>query len=222
MKLIHPLISTPIVFEENKINILVIEDQKVFAGIIIELMNQINGFDGNFVLSSNLKELELEKTTDILIDLFSLDLNQKKIINKVYNQLKATSIEEYIDLTYLLGEILKYIEKITLTTQHPLIYSQDIDVAGIFKLADLRIETSYVSIIEKLINYLSIMQEFNNTSLFILINLKSYFSTEEMQCLYQHILYNKLNVLLLENTVREGRSPQENYRIIDMDLCELF
>lgn len=195
--------SSPIVFEENKINILVVENKKIFTKLIMELTNQINGLDGEFVLSSNLKQLELEKTTDILIDLFTFDLNQKKIISKLYNQLKTTAVEEdhYIGLTYLLGEINNYIEKITLTTQHPLTYSQDTDITGIFKLTDVKLETSYESFAEKLINYFNIMQEFCNISLFVFINLKCYLSKEEMHLLYRHIAYNKLNVLLLENVV---------------------
>ena len=216
--------NAPIVFEETKINILVVENKKIFTELIMELTNQINGLDGDFVLSSNLKQLKMEETTDIVIDLFKFDLNQKKIISKLYNQLKTTAVEEeyYIGLTYLLGEINSYIEKITLTTKHPLTYSQDIDIASIFKLADVKLEISHEPFLEKLISYLNIMQEFCNISLFIFVNLKCYLSKEEVHLLYQHIFYNKLNVLLLENTMQDEKYEQEKYRIIDIDLCEIF
>lgn len=224
MKLIHPILSKPIIFEENKINVLVVENQKVFSELVIELLEQMKGLDGRFILSSNFKELELGKEADVLIDLFTLDFNQRKIITRIHNQLQTVAMGEeyYLESTSLLGKIAQYIEKITQTTQYPLAYLHEMDIATVFKLAEVKLETSYNSLAEKLLDYLIVMQEFCGISIFVFVNFKCYFSEEELDQVYQYIVYNKINVLLLENTMRENKNEREEFRIIDKDLCEIY
>ncbi|MCR6546740.1 type II-A CRISPR-associated protein Csn2 [Dehalobacterium formicoaceticum] len=223
MKLAHPLLERPIVFEENKINVLVIENQKAFSEIVWELMEQINDGEGQFVLSSDLTHLELQKYMDLVIDLFSLDFNQKRIINKVYSKLKMIAVESeyYVDSTGLISEIMRYLEKILQEIHYPLEYNQEMDIGAIFKFADVKIGTDYETIIEKTIDYLTLLQEFIGIKLFVFINLKCYLSDQDLEQLYQFVIYNKYDILLLENTMREKRFQQEKIRIIDGDLCEI-
>ncbi len=224
MKLAHPFLASPIVFEENKINVLVVENQRALSEIINELLEQANGADGRFILSSELKQLDFVKEAEIIIDLFTLDFNHRKIINKLYSQLKTTAIgnEYYLDSTCLLGEIAHYLEKILQTTQYPLVYSPEIDITSVFKIAEVKLETVYDTLVEKVLDYVTVMQEFCSISCFIFVNLKCYMSDEELEQLYQFASYNKLNILLLENTMREKRYEQEKIYIIDTDLCEIF
>lgn len=224
MKLAHPFLENPIIFEENKVNILVVEHQKVFSELVHELLEQTNDVEGRFILSCDLKQLNFHKEVEMVIDLFTLELNQKKTITKLYSQLKTSAIgsEYYLDTTCLLGEITQFLEKILQTTQYPLVYSDEIDIASIFKLADVKFETLYNSLVEKLLDYLVIVQEFCDISCFIFVNLKCYLLDEEIAQLYKFISYKKLNILLLENTMREKRFEEEKIYIIDGDLCEIY
>lgn len=223
MKLVHPFLEKPIVFEENNMNVLVIENQKVFSELVWELLEQINDKEGRFLLSSDLKLLELKKSMDLVIDLFSLDFNQKKIISKVYSQLKMVAVgsEYYMDSTCLIGEIVHYLEKILQDIHYPLEYDQEMDIGAIFKFADVKIGITYGTLIEKLIDYLALMQELCGISFFVFVNLKCYLSDEEVEQLYHFVAYKKFNILLLENTMREKRFEQEKIRIIDIDMCEI-
>lgn len=224
MKLTHPFLEKPIVFEENKVNVLVIENQRTFTELISELFEQMSGTEGRFILSHDLKRLDLKKEVEIIIDLFTLDFNQKKIIAKLYTQLKEMAIgcDYYLDSTHLLGEIIQYLEKIFQTTQYPLVYLQEMDITAIFKVAEVKLETSYINLIEKVLDYLAIVEEFCCISFFIFVNLKCYLSDEEVEQVYNYVSYKKLHILLLENTMREKRFEMEKIHIIDADLCEIF
>ena len=80
MRIVHKDISNPIIINENKINILVLENKKFFIDKINELINQINGDYGDyFLFDLNDEELLISKNCEILTDLFSLDFDSKKI-----------------------------------------------------------------------------------------------------------------------------------------------
>ncbi len=59
MKLAHPDFEMPIEFNENQNNVLVIENPILFTRYITELRNQLDGGDGQFVLSNNGKEMQV-------------------------------------------------------------------------------------------------------------------------------------------------------------------
>lgn len=224
MKLSYPIFENPIIFKENKINVLVIENQKLFVKLINELLHQINGFDGKFVLSLNFKEIEINKNMDMLIDPFSLDINQKKVITKLYSHLKNTALDSdfYIDTKAILSEIMQYAEKISQTSQFPLAYANDIDIVSVFKILDLKIEICLESLVEKILDYCSVVQEFCGITCMVFVNLKCYLSDEELEQFYRIVSYKKIFILLLENTVREQRFEIEELHIIDSDLCEII
>ena len=56
MKLAHSLFDTPIVFKENRVNILVIENKRELANMIYELIDCSEGVGGRYVLSEDDKE----------------------------------------------------------------------------------------------------------------------------------------------------------------------
>lgn len=223
MKLSHPCFENPIVFQENKINVLIIENQKFLSRFLIELIQQLNGYDGGFVLSLNNKLLDINKNIDILIDPFTLDFNQKKTINKIYSQLKDYALDGnyYMGLKVLQSKIFQYIESLLNATQYPLVYTYDIDVTSIFKMVELKFDSSYETLVEKLMDYCSIIQESCNILCLVILNLKCYLSEIEIEQFYSFISYKKMDILLIENTLREKKLDNEILHIIDSDLCEI-
>lgn len=79
MKLVHSELGIKIVIVENRANVLVVENPMIFRKIIEDVLNQINGFDGELVLSTDDKLLALSKNIELVIDPFNIDLNSKKI-----------------------------------------------------------------------------------------------------------------------------------------------
>ena len=78
MKLINEDLNNEIVFEENKVNLLVIENKKKFVEYIEEIIKQINGDEGKFSFFEENTELKIHDKIDIIKDIFDLDVNNKK------------------------------------------------------------------------------------------------------------------------------------------------
>lgn len=223
MKLSHPIFEFPIEFNENTINVLVVENQKIFTDFIMDLLNQTTGKSGEFVLSENIDSLNISKELDLIIDIFSIDLNQKKILTKLYSILKNKAMdgEHYLATMDIISNISRYLEEIIETIEYPLLYTNEFDIGLIFKVVDLRLNDEYESLFDKITNYISIMREIAGISCFVFVNLKSFISDIEIAEIYKFAFYQKINIILLESTYKDVMNPYETIRIIDTDLCEI-
>ena len=86
----------------------------------------------------------------------------------------------------------------------------------VVKALAFRVDTEEMSIPEQLLE----MMRLHRKRLFVFVNLKSFFSENEITLFYQSVFYEKLSVLLLESGQKEPVRPCEEVRIIDKDLCE--
>lgn len=225
MKLVYPDLENQIVFSENIINVVTIENTLFFVKFIRELINQINGDDGLFVLSENNKEISVSKSLDIITDLFSLDVNSKKFINSIYSQLVENSIREnYYDKTNILKTLIfEYLEDLIYEIDIPLVYeNESLELTSVFKSVKLKVEDETTSLLEKIIHYIGISKEISKIRCYIFINLKQFLIFNELEKLYQYCNYNKINLLLIESCFVEVKHENEKHYVIDKDLCEIF
>lgn len=223
MKLVHPCLTRPLVFKENKIVTFVVENQSLLGELIFELIEQIQGEEGRFVLSSGCDILDIHKNIDMVMDIFSLELNQRKLLNKLYHELKEKALQSdyYIDTVNLMGDITTYLDKLFESISYPLSHSSEMNILDVFKLAGVKLEITHESLLEKIIDYITVIQEFFGIDFFVFVNLKSYLLEEELEKLHEFLCYEKFQLLLLESVDREKRWDWEEVRIIDKDLCEI-
>ena len=76
-------------FDENTVNILEIYNQSLFTEVINNLNNQCNGEEENntIVLMQDNERVDIKKNIYVLTDVFNIDFNSKKILNKIYGTL---------------------------------------------------------------------------------------------------------------------------------------
>ncbi len=80
-------------------------------------------------------------------------------------------------------------------------------------------DTEELSFPELLLEWLRIQRRLMGKRIFILYGLKACLSREEQELLFRSILYEKLDVLLIEPFQRENVIKEECVTIIDRDLC---
>ena len=68
MKLAHPLLSSPIVFCENQIPVLVLENAAAFREFAVELLQQSEGQEGALVLSRADRCLDCAEHLNVFLD----------------------------------------------------------------------------------------------------------------------------------------------------------
>ena len=208
---------------KNNINVLIIIDRKCFSHIIECLNNKNQGIEDNeiYLLDDENNELNMEKNMLIVFDLFNLEYNSKKFLNKIYeiisNNIKLKNdfiIEELIFKlrNYLIEEINEL--------PFEFLMKEEIDVLDILKLFSLKIDSkNYTSILERaelIIDMLTVVQP---NTLLVIPNLKLYLSDEEIIELYKYSLYNNINLLVIEQNFTK-KIEYENILIIDENFNE--
>ena len=204
---------------ENQIPVLVLEDPAIFSDIISEFYRQTAGEDGNIVLSEQNKLLSVSKFAMIITDYFSLNLNNRKIQNQLFQQMEDTCIDLGVVKDEFTREGIELIDKAILSSQFDHVsYNLDLSWNDIFKLFQVRIEEDYVTLQEKLISFLRVCAQLLKLKLLVFVNLKAYLSEKELLEVYDMANYLKIQLLLIESH-ESIFLTRERYYIIDKDKC---
>lgn len=221
MTLSHSVFSLPIQFTENQLQTLVIENKPFYQQCVQELLAQLDGEEGEFSLYEGDKKLNFAKSVDLVTDIFQFEVNQTKYLTKLYHQIQAqyAQTERYSKTVQVSSEIVNFLNDIVAHFEYQLEYDSQFDLVNLLKAQKLKFVFEGKSILEKLLDYMQILTDFYQMKLFILPNLKTVLSTQELELFYQAICYRKIRVLLLETSVIKADSIPEQIRIIDQDLC---
>lgn len=219
MKLVHPEYDLCLEFQENKVNVVAVENQKLLAEIIQELYRQCNDAEGAFVLSDKDKILPFGKSVELITDVFSLDCNEKKLITKLYQELEGLAIENLVSESIELNSAIAcYMEKMCDLVPYYLAYQSEFLPSKIMKMVELKFETTAVTLLEHIVEYLGIASKIHKTGITVFVNLKLFLTPEEIHELYQYAFYNKISLVLIEG-VAGAKVPEEQWTIIDVDKC---
>lgn len=223
MKMVHPELTVPIINENTFCTEWIIESPHIFTGFVQELYSQFQGNSGKYVLSEKDKILDLSKSGEIIINPFAIDINDKKIIGKLYNQLKnlAVSEEYYLYTQEMIQAIYKYVLDLEQKTNHILYLEKEIDWNGLFKAVGVRHESFDENFIQSISRYIKVSCDVFQTKLIVFVNLRSYLSDKEIQEILNDVHYWETHILLIENQERCCLKETKRY-IIDKDLCEIY
>ena len=171
----------------------------------------------------NEKRLKIEKNVYLLTDLFNIDFNAKKILNKIYSIL-TQNIQNRQD---------NELENITLKLRNYLIeeinelsfefnMNSEIDIGDLLKIFNIKIDTScYTTIIEKVEFIISIISTLKIAEILVIPNFKTYLTEEEVLEIYKYSIYNNVKLLILENKSNEKMLKYEQKNIIDENFDEI-
>lgn len=218
MKLVNSKYNLSMEWEENKSTTLIVENKDNMLNIINNLINQLSGQEGDFVLSDEVK-VKWEKQVDFVLEPFTINFNNKKILSKLYEQMFDVSKDEIEDYNSINNVIINAIDKVTQRVEYNnIVYNLDFDWKNIYKLYDVKIGEDYNNLSEKIEEYIKIIADVLHIKLVIFLNLKEYLSKIELENIQQICFYKKINLLLLESEEREKIENEKTF-IIDKDRC---
>jgi CRISPR-associated protein Csn2 len=222
--LINGNLNTPINIHEGLPNILVVENKHLFYNLINDLIKQVEGNDGDWILSENSKIYSISKTTNVIVDFFHLNLNCKPILSKLYSNLKDISAQSdfYMDTITLKQLIIEYFEKINSELILPVEFDAEFDITSIFKMLDVKFSVTDTELVESINIVSHILRELVSNKLIVLVNFLNYLTEEEIEIFYRDLYYNKYSILLIENRWNRIKRENEKILIIDDDLCEIY
>ena len=207
-----------IIFNEESVNILTIKNAKCFSHILQILNDKINGLESNeiFLLNENNEEMNIAKEIQMVLDVFNIDYNSKKILNKIYDII-ATNIEKNQDfeIERMILNLRNYIIEEINELPFEFVMKNELEIPEILKLYNLKIdEENYTSILERVEILINILSTLNIAKILIIPNLKLFLSEEELIELYKYSLYNNINLLLIERDEKNELKYERNM-IID-------
>ncbi len=222
MKLVYPEISHVFNTENEKVNCIVIENQKLFFSLLEDIQRQMNGYDGKLVISEDNTPIKTDKYMEVLSQFVPFDINRKSLINKISAELekKAVSEDFYGRTIELVSEIENHLMNISFDFLCDINYNK-LDIGSIIRASGVEINDSYTSLGEKIIDYIELVTEFDRRKLFLTVNLRSYISDNEASEFMKTVLSHGYNVIMLESSEHLRLDCESRY-IIDADLCEIF
>ena len=223
MKLVHQDFSRPIFEEKDNFVELIIESQECMRAYISELAGLCKGQEGRYVLSDKEKEVDLAKNVEIIFDIFSLEINEKRILNKLYSEMNelAKSEEFFVKTQEVILGIQKYLLDLEYATDYILTFEQEIELPALFKAACLRLEEIEEYYFERIIRYVKIVVSILHIRVLVFVNLRSYLTDEQIQELMEEALRQQIYVVLVENSQKNCIEGGKRY-IIDKDMCEIL
>lgn len=220
MKLIYEDMEHILCFDGGTVNELVIENRPMFLEMVSNLSMQADGVHGKFVLSIQDKLVELSRYADVTLQFAPFQVNRKSLLTKLCASLeqKALLAENYIQTGELLGNVERYI--LCLAEELPFeLNCQKLNIASVIKAVAPEIEETEKDTLEKVFDYMELVRELDRDRLFIMINMRTYFSDAEMERFTESVCLHDFKVLLLESTSFPPLKHTKRYTV-DADLCE--
>ena len=224
MKIINNNWKRQIVLEDNLIYTIVFENKKYYRENILELIRQHKGYEGRFILSNNNKELSFDKNSYFISDLFNIDINNKKIITKIYGELLKVVTDDIAEYNKITSYIREYFETLVFNNNLDLEYNDEIEANSLLKLGDFKIQFEESDYLEKLIKFLKVLVELCNIKIIFVVGLCRVFSVEEVEKIYKEVCLNKINIINIESeyqNIKKSDCYNELVYIFDQDNCEI-
>ena len=219
MKLINSELDLQIIFLENKVNILIIEEPVLLSKTVFSLWQKWNGGESDFLLIDEERQISFSKEVELIMDPFSLELNNKKIIQQLHNEWKQEANEMTEEMVMINSTIVDVLNKIQMQSFCSGIrYNLDLEWEDLFKLYQVKFEADYDDVFDKLLAYIKIITSLMGVRLICFVNIKSYLSEKQIRQLYQMVFYCKAHLLLIENYEKD-KLEDEKIFIIDKDRC---
>ena len=217
----HSLFSEPILFPENKIQVLVLENPQVFRRLASELVQQSEGHEGEFILSRNDVCMDCADHINVFFDFLHRQEMEKRLQTKLVAALLKNAQEILAKESFELGQSIQaYLGKLATIADFPVSYEQTENLSALLKAMDFHVDFNGLSVCEAVYEHIAALNGLLKSQCFVLIHAHEYFSSEELISLYNMAHYRKIPLLLLESHLHEALEMEE-IRLFDKDMCEL-
>lgn len=206
-------------WEEYETLHLVVENPILMGDIVSELYVMSLGGEGSFCLSEDNKEIPFGKMIEIIINPFGIDFNSRQIVSKLYSELVKAEEPFVLEKAEINARILDYLEKITSELAYNEIsFDINLDTVKLLKMYDVKANPEYLSLTEKLAEFIKILSLLLKKKVLILVNIRSYLESDNINELKKMARYYKVSLVLIDNN--EGTVFEDDVvYIIDKDSC---
>jgi CRISPR-associated protein Csn2 len=206
--------------QEGELAGICMESSFMFRNFTEQLWNQSNDMEGEIFLSKGDKALKWNKEVFVNFNPYSVDLNEKKILSRVYGEMQEIAdLDFYAKKSEINTAVVSMLDEIDSRLPYPLQYTLELDFQQLLKVYGVKVESRDTELIERVADYIRLAHQTLGTVLFIFVHFKDYFSRDELSGLREMIQYEQVAVLLVENMIQPEEHVNEKWWIIDKDSC---
>ena len=180
MKLFYKDSTIEVDLNVQKINYLCIEKHSLFRHMLLQLYNQCNGGEGPWIYNVNAKGESIDKEFHMIMNPIQVDVNSKSILTKLNANLVKDSnlmVEELHDIVTKLHQFFYTLE---LSSLIDIEHKEEIVAADIIKLGAFKVHETDKDAVERLLDYIDIVNELLKPDLFVIVNIEMYLDLEEL------------------------------------------
>lgn len=221
MKMAHPELVSVLEWDALHPGSLIIEHPQTYLRFVCDLTEQESGGDGEIVFSEKGQILSVQKSVLLIRDLWSVDVNQKKLLNGVFGELKRIAREEYeAEVQALLRGMSSLLSDLSCDSMLPLTWEEQPDITALFKAMDLKSDVAAAPF-DRLLDYVNLAQMYLHVKLVALVGVRGFLTEAELEALCRDFAVRELPVLFVDGAeypIAKG----ERRLLIDSDQCELL
>lgn len=207
---------------EEYIRVIEIEDKSLFANIIQSIYSLCNKEESNeyILLTEEDRNLDFSKDVFFIVDILNIDFNERKILSKLYNNIKLSIIQnselkEKLESNFI--EMFNQLDTSLIELPFEFTYKTELKIEDLLKFYGIRLYSSEKTFIEKILYLIDLISLLNLCEVVIFCNIKSFFNDQQIQEIYKHVLHNKLKVLMIEGNLNEEILNYEKKLRIDSE-----
>lgn len=221
MKITISYLENNVEITNDFINVLEIENKKMFFRLINDL-NQI--CNGNVIEEikafSDDKEINITNKVNVISDFFNIDFSRYMLsINKLINENLKDNSDKSLLLLY--KKLIQKYNNIISTVDLPIAVNNDATIESLTKLFKLKVNYKS-SIIENLFSIIELESSLKSSKFIVLVNLKQYLDDNELNELYKYSIYNNVNIILVDSQCYGCSHDFEKKLIVDDNLVEFM
>lgn len=220
MKLVHPEYTFQIKLEEGIVQRLIVENPAVMSQFIVDFRKQLDGQEGKWILSHEGQALKIHDTCELIVSIFDLEINQRKMLNALYDELvsEINGTELLLEWREINSNLSGFLSKAIDGVGYDISY-EELEMKALFKALELKFRENDEGYVSYLLEYLQLMSEVRGINIFILVNITSFLEEKEIEYLYEQAFYKKYHLVLLDVQDISIDEKVERKIIIDKDYC---
>lgn len=221
MKWSHPEFERIFDTTSGLVSTLVVENRPLFVRILEDIHHQLDGFNGNSILSENDVPVTFSKCADIIDTFVPFEINKKQILSKIINALEktATSSENTVKTANILNELQDYLGEISFEYPSDIVFPK-LCINGILRSAGVELRNEYQTISEAVIDYMEVVRTFDRDKVFFTVNMRCFVTDEEISSFMSTAISHGYHIIMIESFAY-SLLKIEKRTVIDDDLCEI-
>lgn len=203
----------------NSVVTIQIESPILWRDFVYNLVNEVNGREGNILLHNNGKSANVSKSIEYIDNPLTIDYSNKKLITKLYQEAEEIANAEMIEKTGILHTcIINYFEQIAERLPYSVGFDDSLSLSGLLKYLNFSFSYDDQDLAERLITYIHLLHVVCGIQVFVTMHMKEYFTENEYDNILKTLAYEEISVINIE-TRGFQRNPLEKVVAVDADQC---